>query len=128
MNKPLISVMFLSIACCVGFIGGVLFGGFYNENIIVETISEFNKVQNLMEWHKLIIIDQMLLNDLEKISGLSDVEDLIKKYKKNGISHIELFNKQAKIIKKDAPNPTAIVELEKNVDDIEKYFKKEGKP
>jgi hypothetical protein len=81
-----------------------------------------------MEWHKLIIIDQVLLNDLEKISSLSDVEDLIKKYKKNGILHIELFNKQAKIIKKDAPNTTAIVELEKSVDEIEKYFKKEGKP
>jgi hypothetical protein len=128
MNKPLISVLFLSIACCVGFIGGVFFGGFYNKNIIVETISEVNNVQKLIEWHKLIIIDEVLLNDLENIAGLSDVDDLKKKYRKNGITHIELFREQAKIMKKEAPNPTAIVELEKNVDEIEKSFKKEGQP
>lgn len=128
MNKPTISVLYLLIACCVGFIGGVFFGGFYNRNIIVETISEVNNVQKLMEWHKLIVIDEVLLTDLEKIARLSDVDDLKKKYRKNGISHIELFREQAKIIKKEAPNPTAIVELEKGVDEIEKSFKKEGHP
>lgn len=121
-------MVFLSIACCVGFIGGVLFGGFYNKNIIVETISEANKVQRLMEWHKQIIMDEVLLNDLETIASLSDVDDLKKEYRKNGISHIELFKEQAKIIKKEAPNPRVIVELEKGVDEIEKSFKKEGQP
>ena len=123
MNKPILFVLYISIACCIGFIGGIFFGGFYNKNIVAETVTEYNEVQKLMEWYKLIVIDQLQLKDLEAIKNIQDVDSLKEKYKKNGLSHIVLFKEQANIMKKNAPNPSAIVEFEDRVNEIEKYFK-----
>lgn len=78
----------------------MFFGGFYNQNIVVETVSEYNDVQKLMEWYKLILIDQLQLEDLEAINTIDDVDALKDKCKKNGLAHIELFKEQANIMKK----------------------------
>ena len=118
-------ILYISFACCIGFIGGMFFGGFYNQNIVVETVSEYNDVQKLMEWYKLILIDQLQLEDLEAINTIDDVDALKDKCKKNGLAHIELFKEQANIMKKNAPSPSAIVELEDRVNEIEKVFKQE---
>jgi len=123
MNKPILFILYISFACCIGFIGGMFFGNFYNKNIVVETVSEYNEVQKLMEWYKLIVFDQLQLKDLEAINSIHDVDSLKAKYRKNGLSHINLFKEQANIMKKNAPNPSAIVEFEDSVNEIEKYFK-----
>ena len=69
MNKPILFILYISFACCIGFIGGMFFGGFYNQNIVAKTVSEYNEVQDLMEWYKLIIIDQIIIEDLETINN-----------------------------------------------------------
>ena len=66
----------------------MFFGGFYNQNIVVKTVSEYNEVQKLMEWYKLIVIDQLQLKDLEAIKSMNDVDPLKAKYRKNGLAHI----------------------------------------
>lgn len=53
---------------------------------------------------------------------MEDVESALDRAKHNGISHVNLFNKQAEKIKIDAPNPEAILELEFRVQEMAKSF------
>ena len=100
----------------------MLFGGFYNQDIVAKTIKEYNEVQTLMDWYQLVVIDKLRLKDIESISNMSELETLKFKYKKNGLSHIKLFRDQANVIKKKAVNPSAIIQLENGVDEFERYF------
>lgn len=125
MNKPILFILYISFACCIGFIGGMFFGGFYNQNIVVKTVNEYNEVQKLMEWYKLIAINQLELKDLEAIKSMQDVDTLKAKYRKNGLTNIRLFREQANIMKKNAPNPSAVVEFEDSINEIERYLKQE---
>ena len=122
MNKPVLFVLYISFACCIGFIGGMLFGGFYNQDIVAKTIKEYNEVQTLMDWYQLVVIDKLRLKDIESISNMSELETLKFKYKKNGLRNIKLFRDQANVIKKKAVNPSAIIQLENGVDEFERYF------
>ncbi len=101
----------------------MFFGGFYNQDIVLKTVSEYNEVEKLMGWYELIIFDQLKVEDLEAINSIDDVESLKEKYRKNGLVNIELFRELANILKKNAPNPSPIVELENSVNEIEKDFK-----
>ena len=103
------------------------FGGFYNQNIVTESISRYNETQNLMYWYRLILTEQILIEDLEAIKSKNDIEKLIKSYKKNGLSHVKIFNGQARSMKKNAPDPDLIEHFEKNVNDIKSVFE-ETKP
>jgi len=123
MNKPIIFVLYISIACSIGFIGGVTFGDHYKKKVVLETISQRDEILNLMNWHQLIIQDHLALDDLEGVNDMSGLESLKEKYKHNGLSHIYLFREQAIKLKKSAPNPSYILALEANVSDIEKQFK-----
>ena len=58
-------------------------------------------------------------------NNIHDVDTLEEKYKKNGLTHIKLFREQANTMKKNSPNPSAIVEIEESVKKIEKYFMQE---
>jgi len=122
MNKPIIFVLYISLACSIGFIGGITFGDHYKKNVVLETISQHDEIHDLMNWHQLIILDQLVLDDLEGINDMSGLESLKEKYKNNGLSHISLFREQANKLKEGAPNPTYILALEANVSDIEKQF------
>ncbi|MFX0203693.1 MAG: hypothetical protein ACFFCW_46945 [Candidatus Hodarchaeota archaeon] len=124
MNKAILFILYISLACCIGFIGGMFFGGFYNQDIVQKTVSEYDKFEKLMERYKLIIYDQLKLEDLEAINSIDDIASLKEKYRENGLTNIKLFREQANILKKNAPNPSPIVELENSVNEIEKVFKR----
>lgn len=93
--------------------------------MVVETINEYDGVQKLMGWYQLAIFDKIVLEDLEEIRNMDDVRSLVKKVQHNGLSHIELFRKQAKMMKKGAPNPAQISELEVGLLEVEKKFLKQ---
>ena len=122
MNKPILFVLYISLACVIGFIGGVYFGGPHKKEVVLETITQHSEVQKLMGWYGLIVSSQFDVKELEKINNMNDVEATILKYKRNGLSHIKLFREVAERMKKDAPNPEAILELEKSVTEMEKSF------
>jgi hypothetical protein len=122
MNKPILFVLYISLACIVGFIGGVSFGGPHKKEIVLETLSQHNEVQTLMVWYGLIVDSKLEVETLERIKNMDDVESAILKTKKNGMSHVKLFNEQAEKMKRNAPNPEAILQLESSVKEMEKIF------
>lgn len=125
MKKPFLFVFYISFACCIGFVGGMYFGGFYNQNIISKTISEYGEVQELMEWFKYIIITESVVDDLEAVTSVEGIELLREKYKRSGLTHVKLFSEHADSMKENAPNPAAIIELENKINEIAQKFKKE---
>jgi len=125
MNKPILFILYISIGCFVGFIGGIVFGTTYQNNVVLETVSQNYEVQKLMDWYQLIVQDNIVLEQLAEIKNMSDIDYLKAKYKRNGLSHVKLFRKQAEAIKKDKTNTPAILSLETDVTKIEKSFQQE---
>lgn len=76
MNKPIIFIVYISIACCVGFIGGVFFDKPYKQYVVKETISQYNRSQMLMSWYQMIVFDQLAIKDLKGVNSLQDVNSL----------------------------------------------------
>jgi len=125
MNKQILFILYISIACFAGFIGGIAFGATYQNNMVLETVSQDYEVQKLIDWYQLIVQDNIVLEQLAEIKNMSDIDSLKAKYQRKGLSHVKLFRKQAEAIKRDAKNPPAILTLETDVTKIEKSFQQE---
>ena len=122
MNKPIILTVCIAIACCVGFIGGMYFGGFYHRDIVLKTISEYGEFRKLQTWLSIIVQDESVLKDLESINEIRELELIKKKYRKAGLSHINILQKQVSSMKEDVPNPSALKEYEIIIEKYKKYF------
>lgn len=119
MNKPILFVLYLSLACSIGFVCGVYFGGFYTRDIVFNTIRQHGEVEDLIDWYGMIIQEKQMVEQLSTIEGMHGVQTLREKHIQNGLSNIRIFREQAKKIKKDASNPQAIFDLEESVSEIE---------
>lgn len=124
-NKPTLFVIYISIACSIGFISGMYFDGYYNRDIAVELVSEFKEVRKFFENYENIIINDRVLNDLNSIKNLNDLDAIRDKYREYGLSSVHLFKKQANTMKDNSANSSAIMEFEKKVEEFEKNFKQE---
>ena len=123
MNKPILNVVYISLACIIGFIGGIEYGVPSNKKLAIETVTQHNEIQKLMSWYELILSNKSNIESLNEMKNIEDIEKTILKRKENGLTHIRLFRKQANRIKKNAPNPEAIIVFEKSVNEMEHVFK-----
>jgi len=121
MNKPILSVVSVSVICSVGFIAGYLFNDAYDseKKLVSTTIAQYSKARELFDWYGLIVSSEMVLKDLNSLGDIKELEPLKEKYKNNARTHIKLFREKASEIKKEAVNIEAIETLEKEVTKIE---------
>lgn len=122
MNKPILFVLYISLACCIGFISGVFFGGFYSRDIVSETISQDDEIRMLLDSFGRVWQAHSSVEDLERIRNLEELKALKGKYQRSGLLHARSFKDRAEAMKRKVPNPAAIISLEESVADMEKTF------
>ncbi|MCU7796306.1 MAG: hypothetical protein KZQ75_04150 [Candidatus Thiodiazotropha sp. (ex Myrtea spinifera)] len=122
MSKPILFILYISLASTIGFVGGVYFGTTYKKDVVLETITEYDNVRELLDWYGLIVSMKLNLENLERTKSLEELEEVKSKYKSSGLSHISIFRKHAEKVKSSAKSFEAIIELEESVNDMERYF------
>lgn len=55
MNKPILFVVYISVATCLGFILCAMFGAPNTKEIVYESISQRNEIDKLLTWESLAI-------------------------------------------------------------------------
>ena len=123
--KPITFAVAVAIATSVGFIAGFEFNEAYQvekKDLISSTVHEISDLESLMFWYQEVLRAESMVKLVDQAVSSGNVEALRERSKAIGLRKIERFREKLAYMEERVPNPGALRELERSVEEIEPVF------